>query len=412
MLRPRQNTMNESAVTANMNDSSGATVDGAPVRSPGEVLVSVVMPCLNEVEGVGKCVEKARRALEEMGVTGEVVVVDNGSTDGSAAAAAAAGARVVHEPRRGYGSAYLRGFAEARGRYLVMGDADDTYDFSKLAAFIEPLEKRGVDMVMGTRLRGTILPGAMPWSHRWIGNPILSGMLRLLYHTRISDSHCGMRSFTRAAYERMRLCTTGMEFASEIVVSSLRAQLKIEELPITYHPRIGESKLSGVRDAWRHVRFMLMYAPSYLFQLPGFLLAALGAVLILLLAGGPRELFGRTWDFHVLLFGALSLILGYNLVLFDIFAKVFAMGVGFAEPRRWLSWLTRVFSLEKGLLAGGAVFLLGLGLEVKIVYDWASHGYGALMAVRGVVIGMTAMLLGAQTLFASFVVSLMLIQRR
>src|SRR5215470_17704518 len=232
----------------------------------GEVWVSVVMPCLNEADGVGKCVEKARRALGEMGVHGEVVVVD----DGSAEIAARAGARVIHEPRRGYGSAYLRGFAEARGRYLVMGDADDTYDFSRIADFIAPLEAGGCDMVMGTRLRGTILPGAMPWSHRWIGNPILSGMLKLLYHTRISDSHCGMRAFTRDAYERMNLRTTGMEFASEIVVNSLRARLRIHELPITYHPRIGESKLSGFRDAWRHVRFMLMYAPSYLFQLPGF----------------------------------------------------------------------------------------------------------------------------------------------
>jgi hypothetical protein len=221
-----------------------------------------------------------------------------------------------------------------------------------------------------------------------------------------------MRSFTRDAYERMKLCTTGMEFASEIVVSSLRAKLKIHELPITYYPRIGESKLSGLRDAWRHVRFMLMYAPSYLFQLPGLLLAGVGALLMLLLAGGPRELFGRTWDFHVLLFGALSLILGYNLVLFDVFAKVFAMGVGFAEPKRWLRSLTHAFSLEKGLIGGAVLLLAGLGLEVKIVYDWASHGYGAMMAVRGIVIGMTAMVLGAQTIFASFLVSLMLIQRR
>jgi glycosyltransferase involved in cell wall biosynthesis len=370
------------------------------------------MPCLNEADGVGICVEKALRALAAMGVTGEVVVVDNGSTDGSAEIAARAGARVVHEQRRGYGSAYLRGFAEARGRYLVMGDADDTYDFLTIPDFVAPLREGKADMVIGSRLKGEILPGAMPWSHRWIGNPILSGMLRLLFRTRVSDSHCGMRAFTREAYDEMRLHTTGMEFASEIVVNSLRAGLKIHEIPITYHPRIGESKLSGVRDAWRHVRFMLMFSPSYLFQLPGLLLMGIGAVLVGALAGGPVDAFGRTWDFHVLLFGALSLIMGYNLVLFDTFAKAFSMGAGFARPGQYLKRRLRLFTLERGLIVGGVLLLAGLGLEIKIVADWLRTGSGALMAVRGVTIGMTAMVLGVQTLFGSFLVSLLLIPRR
>ncbi len=373
--------------------------------------ISVVMPCLNEAGSVGICVEKALRALAAMGASGEVVVVDNGSTDGSPEIAEKAGARVVRESRRGYGSAYLRGFAEARGRYLVMGDSDDSYDFLDIARFIEPLRK-GKDLVMGTRLGGKILPGAMPWSHRWIGNPILSGMLKILFRTRISDSHCGMRSFTREAYDRMHLRTTGMEFASELVVNALREQLKIEEIPITYHPRIGESKLNGVRDAWRHVRFMLMFSPSYLFQLPGFVLMLLGGTLVAWLAGGPRELFGRTWDFHVLLFGALALILGTSLVTFDVIAKTFSMGAGFARPGQWLAKLPRWFSLEKGLLVGGLLFLIGLGTEVEIVAQWWSTGRGPLMAVRGVALGMTAMVIGAQAIFASFLVSLMLIQRR
>jgi glycosyltransferase involved in cell wall biosynthesis len=377
-----------------------------------EIEVSVIMPCLNEAEGVGVCVEKALRAIASMGVVGEVVVVDNGSTDGSPEIAARAGARVVHERRRGYGSAYLRGFAEARGRYLVMGDADDTYDFLAIPQFIAPLREQGFDMVMGSRLKGNILPGAMPWSHRWIGNPILSGMLRLLFKTSVSDSHCGMRAFTREAYQRMRLQTTGMEFASEMVVNSLREDLKIHEIPITYHPRIGESKLDGFRDAWRHVRFMLLFSPSYLFQLPGFLLMLIGAVLVPLLAGGPRELFGRTWDYHALIFGALALILGYNLILFDVFAKTFSMGAGFARPGQWLRRLMEVYSLERGLILGVLVFLAGLGLEVKIVLDWLRTGGGELMAVRGIVIGMTALVMGAQTVFASFLVSLMLIPRR
>jgi glycosyltransferase involved in cell wall biosynthesis len=377
-----------------------------------EIEVSVVMPCLNESESVGICVEKAWRALEAMGVSGEVIVVDNGSTDGSPEIAARAGARVVHERRRGYGSAYLRGFAEARGRFLVMGDSDDSYDFLGVPSFVQPLKEGRYDMVIGSRLKGNILPGAMPWSHRWIGNPILSGMLRLLFRTGVSDSHCGMRAFTREAYERMHLQTTGMELASEMVVNSLRAELKIHEIPITYHPRVGESKLSGLRDAWRHVRFMLLFSPSYLFQLPGLLLMIAGGLLMALLAGGPREIFGRTWDYHVLIFGAATLILGYNLVLFDVFAKTFSMGAGFARPRQWLGRLLRAFSLERGLILGAALFLAGLGLEVKILLDWLAAGSGPLMAVRGVVIGMTALVMGAQTVFASFLVSLMLIERR
>ena len=375
-------------------------------------LVSVVMPCLDEEQGVGVCVETALAALAAMGVAGEVVVVDNGSTDRSAEVARAAGARVVEEPRRGYGSAYLRGFEEARGRYLVMGDADRTYPFEDLARFVEPLMAGRCDLVMGDRLGGDILPGAMPWTHRWIGNPILSGMLRLLFHTRISDSHCGMRAFTREAYDRLGLRTTGMEFASEMVVSALREHLRVEEMPITYHPREGDSKLSGLRDAWRHVRFMLLYSPSYLFQLPGLLLMAVGAFLVVALAGGPRDLFGHRWDYHPLLFGAIALIVGYQLVLFDTFAKIFAAGAGLARPGRWIRWIEELFSLERGLVLGGIVFLLGLGLEVKIVVDWIRAGLGELFAVRGVVIGMAAMVLGLQTVFGSFLVSLMLIERR
>lgn len=371
----------------------------------------MVLPCLNEAAGVGVCVEKARAALTRMGVAGEVLVIDNGSTDGSPEIAERAGARVVHEERRGYGAAYLRGFAEARGRYLVMGDADDTYDFTAIPEFVARL-REGFDLVMGTRLKGEILPGAMSWSHRWIGNPILSGLLKLFFHTSISDSHCGMRAFTRDAYGRMALRTTGMEFASEMVVNSLRAGLRIAEIPITYRPRIGESKLAGMSDAWRHVRFMLLFSPAWLFQLPGVLCVLLGATLAALFASGPRVVFGRSFDYHVLWLGVLLLILGYNLVLFDILAKAFSMGAGFAQPQQWLRRFLRTFTLERGLLAGALVFLAGLGLEAKIAVDWARAGYGPLTAHRGFILGMTAMVLGAQTVFASFLIDLMLIRRR
>lgn len=225
------------------------------------ILVSVVMPCLNEEETLGICIEKAQNTLDALGIVGEVVIADNGSTDNSVRIAEQLGARVVHQPTRGYGAAYLAGFAAAQGHSIVMGDSDDTYDFTDLERFITPLQD-GYDFVIGNRFKGKILPGAMPWPNRYIGNPILSGMLRILFGTSISDSHCGMRAFTQKAYQRMKLKTTGMEFASEMVIKALETKLKILEIPITYHPRSGESKLNAVRDACRHVTFMLKYKLS------------------------------------------------------------------------------------------------------------------------------------------------------
>ncbi len=386
------------------------TIVAPAPAAPGPV-VSVVIPCLNEVRSIARCVEKARVALGHLHLAGEVIVVDNGSTDGSAQAAERAGAVVIEERRRGYGSAYLAGFQAARGQYFVMGDGDDTYDFLDIERFIGPLAAGRADLVIGDRLKGDIRPGAMPWSHRWIGNPILSGMLRLLFGTRISDAHCGMRALTRSAYERMRLGAIGMEFASEMVVSALREDLRVAEIPITYYPREGESKLQGVRDAWRHVRFMLVFSPSYLFLLPAILLMISGAILLALLLPGPRTMFGRTWDYHPLLFGAAAVILGYNLALFDVLAKTYSMAAGFARAGQWLKGLER-FSLERGLAVGLSLLLAGLGMESAVVYHWVRSGYGALMAVRPVVVGMTLMVVGAQTVFASFLISLMQIRRQ
>lgn len=220
--------------------------------------VSVVMPCLNEEETLGICIEKARDTLNALSYQGEVIIADNGSTDDSVAIAQNLGARVVHQQTRGYGAAYLAGFAAAQGQYIVMGDSDDTYDFTDLERFIKPIQN-GYDLVIGNRFKGEILPGAMPWARRYIGNPILSGILRMLFGTYISDSHCGMRAFTAEAYERMNLKTTGMEFASEMVIKAVQSELKILEIPIIYHPRGGESKLNDIRDAWRHIRFMLKH---------------------------------------------------------------------------------------------------------------------------------------------------------
>jgi glycosyltransferase involved in cell wall biosynthesis len=370
-------------------------------------LVSVVIPCLDEVRTIATCVRKALAGLAESGVPGEVIVVDNGSRDGSADAARTAGALVVPESTRGYGAAYLGGFRAARGSYFVMGDGDDTYNFLEVPRFLRPLIEGKADLVIGDRLTGDIRPGAMSWSHRWIGNPILSGMLRLLFGTTISDAHCGMRAFTRDAWNRMRLGALGMEFASEMVVGALRERLRIVELPITYYPRLGESKLQGLRDAWRHTRFMLMFSPSYLFLLPGTTLVVLGGLTVGALVGGPRHMFGRQWDYHPLLFGAAAVILGYNLILFDVLAKSYSMSAGFARREQWRGPLLRWFSIERGILLGLGLLTVGLIQEAMIVYDWVRSGYGQLMAVRQVVVGMAVIVVGAQTVFASFLVGLM-----
>lgn len=388
------------------------TYHAAPRGEVDSLDVSVVLPCLDEAEAVGSCVRRALDAIAGAGLAGEVVVVDNGSRDGSAEVAAASGARVVHEPRRGYGSAYLRGFEEARGRYVVMADADGSYPLEEVPRFVAELQSTGADLVMGNRLGGKILPGAMPWLHRWIGNPVLSGLLRLFFRVSVSDSHCGMRAARREALEAMRLRTTGMEFASEMVVSAARRRMRIAELPITYSPRDGQSKLRTMRDGWRHLRFMLLFAPSVLFQLPGLILILLGATGVALLADGPRELFGRIWDYHVLLVAALAVLLGHSLVLFDLLAKTFSMGAGLAPPDRWLRRFHRYFSLERGVLVGALIALAGLGVEVAVVVEWLRSGGGALMAVRPMVIGLALLLVGIQTFFGSFLLSLLLVDRR
>ena len=241
------------------------------------------MPCLNEAQTVGVCVQKARRAIKQLGISGEVVVADNGSTDGSPSIAEREGARVVHQPIRGYGAAYLAGIAAARGKFIVIGDSDNTYDFGEIPRFLQPL-RESADLVMGSRFKGEIKPGAMPWLHRYIGNPTLTGILNLLFRAGVSDAHCGMRAFTKDAYEKLGLQTTGMEFASEMVIKAAKVGLKITEVPITYYPRKGESKLHSFRDGWRHLRFMLMLSPTYLFLLPGallFLIGLLGTIALL-----------------------------------------------------------------------------------------------------------------------------------
>ncbi|MGH2803650.1 MAG: glycosyltransferase family 2 protein, partial [Thermoleophilaceae bacterium] len=266
-------------------------------ESPSAVKVSVVIPCLNEAGSIERCVERARHALDGQGWRGEVIVADNGSEDGSADLAKAAGALVVHEPRRGYGSAYLAGFAAATGDYIVMADADLTYDFGDIPRFVEELDG-GADLVMGDRMRG-IQPGAMPWLHRYVGNPALTGILNLFFRTGVRDAHCGMRAVRREALPRLDLRTTGMEFASEMVIRAGKAGLAISEVPIHYHPREGDSKLSSFRDGWRHLRFLLVHSPNWLFIVPGAVLAAFG-VIVSLTVLLEIQVLGREWDLHAM----------------------------------------------------------------------------------------------------------------
>jgi glycosyltransferase involved in cell wall biosynthesis len=368
--------------------------------------VSVIMPCLNEAATVATCVGKARAALAGAGTTGEIIVADNGSVDGSPEIAAAAGARVVEAPVRGYGAAYLAGLDAARGAFLVLGDADDTYDFGAVPEFVAAL-RAGNDVVLGSRFRGRILPGAMPWLHRYVGNPVLSGLLSLFFGARISDAHCGLRAMTRAASERMRLRSTGMEFASEMVAVALRHGLRVAEIPITYFPRGGESKLRSFRDGWRHLRFMLLLSPTPLFLVPGLLAVLLGLVGLFVLLPGPVRLGVVTLDFHFMFVASALAILGVQLVFLGLAAKTYARA---ALPERhdpWVDFLDRRFTLERGLLVGLGLAAAGIGINAWILQAWLAAGRGQLFAVRPALLGLSLIVVGAQIVFGSFFISVL-----
>lgn len=370
-------------------------------------LVSVVIPCLNEEENIEECVAAARTAMDQAGIDGEVIVADNASEDGSARLAEAAGARVVLEPRRGYGSAYMAGFAAARGKYIVMGDADLTYDFDEIPRFVEYLDG-GADLVMGDRM-DNIQPGAMPWLHRYVGNPLLSGFLNLLYRTGVRDAHCGMRAVRRSKLEVLDLRTPGMEFASEMVIRAAKRGLVIEQFPIDYHPRGGESKLSTWRDGWRHLRFLLVHSPNYLFLLPGLVLAGAGAVVVLL-SILQVPLFGRTWYLHAEVAGALLLIIGVQVVSLGLCAHAYG-SYFMGEKDEWFDRMRARFRLEHGLLLGGLTTLAGVAVAVVILVQWISRGFGELSEERLAVLAATLIIVGLQVFFSSFLLSIIGLRR-
>lgn len=377
------------------------------------------MPCLDEAETVGRCVEKARQAMAAAGITGEVVVADNGSTDGSIGIAGAAGARVVPVAERGYGSALMAGIAAARGRFILMGDADDSYDFLEAARFVEPL-RRGFDLVQGCRLTGgggSVMPGAMPFLHRWWGNPMFSAMARWWYGAPIHDIHCGMRAFSKALIDRIDLRCTGMEFASEMIIKATIHGARITEVPITLRPdgrTAHPPHLRTFRDGWRHLRFFLMYSPRWLFLVPGFLLGLFG--LACYAVALPRLSIGRaTFDVHTLLYGSLAIICGFQSVLFAVMTKAFAINEGMLPLDPRMERAFRILNLERGLVVSGITMLVGLILLGSAVVEWIGAGFGALdysHTMRRVIPGFTLTAIGFQATLSGFFLSILGMRRR
>jgi len=389
-------------------EATGRAAEGAAEERGGRPRVSVVIPCLNEAESIATCVSQSLEALRSAGIDGEVVVADNGSTDGSAQLAREAGAIVVEEARRGYGSAYLAAFGAAQGDYLVMLDADLTYPIDDIPRFVAELDK-GADLVMGDRMEN-IQPGAMHWMHRYVGNPVLTGTLNLFFRTGVRDAHCGMRAVRRDALPALDLRTTGMEFASEMVIRAAKVDLSIADIPIEYHPRAGESKLSRFRDGWRHLRFLLVHSPTYLFVVPGAALALVGFLAMLAVLGNI-DIFGRTWDLHAMILGSLLTTVGIQVIALGLCAH--AYGIYFMQEREpWFERARDRFRLEHGLLVGGVITLAGLAIAGVIVVQWVDRGLGALSEEQLAVFAATLIVVGIQIFFSSFLLSILGLRRR
>ncbi|NCS25114.1 MAG: glycosyltransferase family 2 protein [Microcystis aeruginosa BS13-02] len=370
--------------------------------------LSIIMPCLNEAETLATCIGKARDYLEQQQIAGEVLIADNGSSDGSQEIATNSGARVVPIPERGYGSALRGGIAAAKGQYIIMGDADDSYDFTNLSPFLEKL-RQGYDLVMGNRFQGGIKPGAMPVLHKYLGNPVLTWLGRLFFGSPCGDFHCGLRGFSKQAIEQLNLRTTGMEFASEMVVKASLYGLKITEVPTTLSPdgRSRPPHLKTWRDGWRHLRFLLMYSPRWLFLYPGLALMFLGFVATIWFMTQPKV--------HTLLYSATALIIGFQIVSFAVFTKAFAISEGLLPEDRKLKRFLRYINLEVGLIIGVISFLLGIGGSVYALYTWNAQLYGALdpaVTMRIVIPSVTALALGVQVIFSSFFLSVLELKRK
>lgn len=376
--------------------------------------VTILMPCLNEAETLETCIKKAWQGIRDAGIEGEVVIADNGSTDGSIEIAERLGARVVPVREKGYGCALRGGIEASLAPWIIMGDSDDSYDFSAIRGFIAKLGE-GNDLVMGCRLPsggGRILPGAMPWKNRWIGNPLLSLLGRILFRTPIHDFHCGLRAFTRDAYDRMNLQTTGMEFASEMVMKATLWKMRVTEVPTTLHPdgRNRPPHLKPWRDGWRHLRFMLIYSPRWLFLFPGLLLSAVGSVFTLVLYCQSITIGKVILDTGTMMLAAMSLLIGIQLIGFAVSTKVFAIGEGLIPENPKQAVLFRIFNLERGLIGGCLVLLAGLAVLIRAFLNWGAAGYGILSYaenMRHLILGATGLILGIQAISTSFFLSVL-----
>lgn len=408
------------AITAHRPIDSAAITATQEGRDQGDhIEVSIVIPCLNEADTVASCIRKAQQAVEQHAISAEIIVADNGSTDGSAEIAARMGARIVHVPAKGYGNALISGIAAARGKFIIMGDADDSYDFREIPRFVAKL-REGADLVQGCRLPsggGSVIRGAMPFLHRWIGNPFLTAMAKLMFGVPVHDIYCGLRGFRADFYRRLDQRCTGMEFATEMIIKASLRNAKIAEVPITLHPdgRIAHAPhLKPLSDGWRTVRLFMIYSPRWLFLVPGLILALLGAASYALAMPGIT-LMGATFDAHTLLFGSLFILLGHQSILFAIVAKTFAISEGLLPRDRFLSRFAESVNLERGLIAGCAAVILGGILLAIAVNDWRLAGFGHLdypHTMRRVVPGATLTALGFQTVLSSFLLSLLGIHRR
>ena len=391
------------------------TASQMPVGEESGVELSIVMPCLNEAETLKICIMKAQQSLREHRIAGEIIVADNGSQDGSQAIAASMGVRIVQVQAKGYGNALMGGIAAARGKYVIMGDADDSYDFTSLRPFITKL-REGYDLVMGNRFKGGITPGAMPVLHKYLGNPVLTGIGRLLFGSPCSDFHCGLRGFNKAAIMRLGLRTTGMEFASEMVVKATLYGLRIAEVPTTLSPdgRSRPPHLRSWRDGWRHLRFLLLYSPRWLFLYPGALLMLIGLGTMLWLLPNPRAIGPITLDIHTLLYAAMAIIIGFQAVVFAVFTKVFAMSEGLLPEDPRFNRVFRFINLEVGLVVGCVLLLIGLGSSMYALRTWGAQAFGPLdpsKVLRMVIPATTSFTLGFQIILSSFFLSVLGLRR-
>ncbi len=374
------------------------------------VEISVVLPCRNEEKAIGFCIKRIKEVFLKYNINGEIIVSDS-SKDRSPDIARELGAIVVKHDKKGYGIAYLEGFKAAKGKYILMADADGTYEFRDIHKFLHYL-KQGYDFVIGDRFGEGMDKDIMPWTHKYLGNPALSGMLRLFFGTEVKDAHCGIRAITRKALDKLDLKTTGMEFASEMVVKAIKNRLRIKQFAVPYYKRIGESKLETWTDGWRHLRFMLLYAPDYLFMIPGLFLFIIGIIVMALFLVGPVKIDGLVLYTHPMIVGSFLTIVGYQILTLGVYAKTYAVATGFEKRDRVVDFIAKYINFESGIIISLLLLLLSFGFGVKILLTWISSGYPAMLRTNDMILILTLAITGVQTMFSAFFLSLLLVGKR